>query len=149
MRKIPAYYDNPIDNTSYRWAEYVSPLFHRLGWTANDLTFTALILGLISVYALWKGHPAVAAVLYYFQYVFDCWDGYYARKYRSFSPYGDLFDHYRDLLINGLMLTLLFYRWGRYSIPLTIIWAVILLGAFITMTVHLNCQERISGNQSG
>jgi len=42
---------------------------------------------------------ALSAFSYLISYMFDCWDGYYARKYNMESKFGDYYDHVSDMFI--------------------------------------------------
>ena len=42
----------------------------------------------------------ISAILYLTRYIFDCIDGFYARKYNMTTVFGDWYDHISDILIN-------------------------------------------------
>ena len=49
-RKIPAEYDNPIDNIILDNVEKLNPIFKEFNFTPNMITTLSLIVGLIALY---------------------------------------------------------------------------------------------------
>jgi phosphatidylglycerophosphate synthase len=123
----------------------LSDLFHKLGMTPNQITFTSMVSGLVALRFLIPArmsHPVTRAIaftfLYVFSYVLDCTDGYHARKYNMVSKFGDYFDHVKDTIVNVLLFGLLL----RYSQPeqrciIVFFTAVASLGFLMQM----GCQE--------
>lgn len=142
MRKIPPELENPLDNLSISLADALCPLFKKLHFTPNGITFLSLIFGLISLWALWNYNMVVFSITYYISYFFDCMDGHYARKYSMQSKFGDMFDHGKDILVNLSLIGILMYR---YKTEQKIKWQVITMSVIISclMVAHLGCQERI------
>ena len=50
MRKIPKNSENPFDDFLISIAEELNPIFYKLHFVPNFITFLALITGLYSVY---------------------------------------------------------------------------------------------------
>jgi len=140
MRKIPEELENPVDNICIDIGEFLSELFHRLGFTANGLTTVSLILGMLSIKFYMEKDYIRSAVYFFISYMFDCFDGFYARKYNMVSDFGDAFDHFRDIVINSVIFWLIFKKywklntWHRYLPFVTGIF-------FIIMEIHIGCQE--------
>ena len=94
---------------------------------------------------MWPQSPftknyAISAILFFISYIFDCFDGFYARKYNMISNFGDLFDHFRDLTINSVVYFLLFKKyWKLNTMQRYLPFIVIII--FVAMQIHIGCQE--------
>lgn len=149
MRKIAKEIENPLDNILIDLGEVLSPYFKRLSFTPNTLTTISLICGLYAVYMYTKREYMKSAIYYFISHIFDCFDGFYARKYKMTSSFGDNYDHVTDVVVAGMLMYVMWkkYRklkdWRRYM-PC----GLILLG--IPMAMHIGCQELYyAKNESG
>jgi phosphatidylglycerophosphate synthase len=141
MRKIEPIYENPIDNFIYKLVEPSSEYFRHHNFTANDITTISLLFGLLSIYFLSKKDFAPFAILYFTSYIFDCLDGYYARKYKIVTKFGDIYDHVKDIsIILGICGVIV----NKYDHKKIGVFSVLLLAFFLMgMFVHLGYQECI------
>ena len=98
-RKLPPEMEHPIDNLNINIGASLSPYFKNLNFTPNTLTTISLITGLLSVYYYTQQNYIYSAILFYISYMFDCWDGYYARRYQMISKFGDKYDHIKDVVV--------------------------------------------------
>ena len=96
-RKIEEKYENPFDNIIIDFAEKINPIFKKFNFTPNMLTTLSLIFGILSPYFIYIKYYNLAAFFYLLSYMFDCFDGNYARKYNMVTDFGDLYDHIGDL----------------------------------------------------
>jgi phosphatidylglycerophosphate synthase len=96
MRKINSNLENPFDNAIYIIVEYLAPYAHKFGFTPNMITTSSNLFTIIAIYYLLNYYFVVAAILYLISYMFDCLDGYVARKYNMVSIFGDYYDHISD-----------------------------------------------------
>lgn len=135
-------YENPFDNFNIAICDSLCPFFKKLDFTPNGLTTVSLILGILSLYFLWKYNMVGFAIFYYLSYLFDCMDGHYARKYQLVSKGGDMYDHIKDVSVN---LCLIYIVWSRYKTDnkTTLIALITIIIFFTLMCAHLGCQERI------
>lgn len=134
MRKIPEHIENPIDNIIYQSIDSSAVLFRKMNFTPNMITSISTLFGLLSIYSLYKDKFALAGVLYFISYYFDCLDGYYARKYDMVSKLGDYYDHIKDIAIfSGIIITLIKKR----IFPGLIFFVPIVMMTFM----HFGCQE--------
>jgi len=138
-RKIPAYYENPIDNIIIDLCGYISPLLYKYRVTPNMITTASLLCCLISLYELYQGNGHLAAIFWAFNYIFDTMDGNFARKYNMETEFGDWYDHTTDVLGFTLICIILIYQ-KKVTRRNTIILFILIYGAFI----HLANQEKIS-----
>jgi phosphatidylglycerophosphate synthase len=146
MRKIPREYENIFDNTNIDISESLCPLFKKLNFTPNGITTLSLILGLISLWFLWNYNMVFFGIFYYLSYLFDCMDGHYARKYKQTSPFGDMYDHIKDVLVNITLIGIILYRYRvSNNVRYKVIIAVSII--FLLMLSHLGCQEKIYARQ--
>lgn len=140
-RKLEGKYENPIDNFLYIFVNKLTPIFHKLGLTPNNITFLSFLCTLISFYFFCKKEYKLAALFWGINYFFDHLDGYMARKYKMFSKYGDYYDHLSDLF-GCFGLIYLFYKQKRYKeISLIIV-------IFIINLYNVSCQEQIYGKKN-
>jgi phosphatidylglycerophosphate synthase len=110
-RKIPSCIENPIDNIIIKgFCEPVSNILRSISpkITPNMITTFGMIIGLLTIYALYKKKYILAFFLFWFCYLLDCLDGYYARKYKMVTRFGDYFDHFRDLFVCVFVIYLLY-----------------------------------------
>jgi phosphatidylglycerophosphate synthase len=98
MRKITEDVENPIDNFIYIFVSYLAPHFHKWGFTPNMLTTISIAFTGIAVYSLLQHSFVLSAIFYSISYLFDCLDGYVARKYNMVTAFGDWYDHISDTL---------------------------------------------------
>ena len=139
-RKINKNYENPIDNLLIKFNNLVNPLYKKLNFTPNTLTFLSLIVTLMGYYKYYFCNCKVIG------YYFDCADGNYARKYNMVSEFGDLFDHVSDI-IKFILLILLIVNLKIKSKTKLYSILVILFFAFLNI-VHIGCQEKIYNKES-
>ena len=139
MRKLDSKYENPIVNFIYIIVEYISPFHHKIGLTPNILTTISLIIGIVSSYFIYKKQFYLGSFLYLIAYIYDCLDGYNARKYDMVTKFGDYYDHLSDLFKSILYFYVL-YKLNKklfYKIiPISILFMILLI-------IHLACQEVI------
>lgn len=137
MRKLPAELENPIDNFVYIIVDFLSPLFQDFGLGPNSITTLSLISGVYSGYLAYKRMFIWAMVFYSLAYIFDCLDGYNARKYKIETKFGDYYDHFSDVF------KFIMIMWGCYYANAKIFWIsipFIILDSILVM-MHLGCQE--------
>jgi len=144
MRKLPDHLENPIDNLVYIIVEFISPLFHEFGLGPNSITTLSLLCGMYSGYLVYQRQFLWAIVLYSMAYIFDCTDGYNARKYNQESKFGDYYDHFSDVF-KFIMVMI-----GCYLVNVKLFWIcmpIVLLDSLLVM-VHLGCQEVYYGKNN-
>lgn len=88
---------NPIDCLLYSLIKVGCPFLKRIKFTPNLITLTSLIFSLTGIYLFYIQKYLILGVVFLFSgYLFDCWDGYFARKYNLVTRFGDYFDHISD-----------------------------------------------------
>ena len=140
-RKIPSKYENPLDNLIIELAVLLNPYFKKMGLTANGLTAISGIFGLLTVYFIYKSNYLMAAGMFAISYIFDCFDGNFARTYNQVTEFGDWFDHTKDALVIILMIIVLYFKkdiTNKLKIQSLIVSSIF---AFL-MCIHLSCQEQ-------
>jgi phosphatidylglycerophosphate synthase len=137
MRKIPNHLENPIDNLVYVLVEFLAPYCHMLKMTPNFITTLSIISGLSSAYFIFTYKFGLSAIFYTFAYIFDCLDGYVARKYNMVTKFGDMYDHFGDI-IKVIMIIIAFCY---VNTTLFLYFLPILLYLFFMSCMHLGCQE--------
>lgn len=139
-RKIESEFENPVDNLFIKISEVISGPLVKIGVTPNMITTLSFICGLISVYLLYKDHYLWSGSLFVLGYFFDCMDGYIARKYNMISKFGDLYDHYTDIIVNISLLIVFMCKKMDTKLKV-ILFILIFIFIFCSLT-HLGCQEK-------
>jgi phosphatidylglycerophosphate synthase len=139
MRKVDREYDNPIDNLIIDVGDKILPYLKSIGHTPNVLTTYSFILGLVSVYFLYKDNLFNFGICFALSYVFDCWDGYMARTYNMTSEFGDLYDHISDVTV-GLLVAYVAYN--KYKHKLTLPLLIIVGMMTFLMEKHVGCYQK-------
>jgi phosphatidylglycerophosphate synthase len=143
MRKIPQDKENPIDNIFYWLSENTASWYKKLHMTPNQITTLSLIAGVGSAYYYDKDKIGIAIGLFALAFYFDCLDGFYARKYKMTSKYGEMYDHIVDWVKHSAIIYVMykksptkFYK----TLPIIVI--------FLTLSmVHIGCQEKHYNNK--
>ena len=107
-RKLPAKYENPIDNFLVSIAEKLNPIFYNLGFNPNGITTLSLIFGILFNYYYFNKKYEMAATMMMISYFFDCMDGNFARTYNMQTKFGDYYDHIKDVLVMLVFAGILF-----------------------------------------
>lgn len=139
-RKIPQEIENPVDNVLIKISEFLSPYFKKINFTANGITTLSLISGLFSFCLYVNKSYTASAILFLLQYFFDCMDGYYARRYKITSQFGDYYDHLKDLLIILLFGYAILSKYLQLNTAEKYLPFIIIIFLLIS-EIHLGCQE--------
>ena len=151
MSKLPPHQEHPGEVLCYRFAEMVSPFFKSLGFSPNGITTLSNVGALICVYGALTRNRMLFVVGYAMKYLLDCTDGYFARRYKMTSKFGDLYDHISDLVF---MLTLLWVLWSTFRFTrsahpyrgyIVAFYGLLLFASWI----HMGCQEVLYARTSG
>ena len=140
-RKLPKKLDNPIDNFILDYiVDPINPLFYKIGMTPNKLTGVSGIFGLLSVYCVYNSNYILGSLLFAISYIFDCFDGNFARKYNMVTEFGDWFDHIKDNIITILLIIVLYNKNDKKIIKIITFSIFILL--FLLLLLYVNEQEK-------
>ena len=147
-RKVDSSIENPIDNFMIDVSEQMSPFFRAMGFTPNGLTTISFIFGLAAMYNLYYYNIFLFAIFFLLAHLFDCMDGFYARKYNMVTDGGDKYDHFKDLFIVILLVFILFSRYNLVAFPILLIILAVLI---VLSMMSVGCHERITKpeNKSG
>jgi hypothetical protein len=143
MRKIHPKYEDIVDNELIKLSEYLSPYFKELNLSANDITTLSFIFGLISLYLLYHGYYDYFPFVYLISYFFDVMDGYYARKYKITSKFGDLYDHIKDNIMGIALFIIAVCDIDKKNSDYLKYYLSIAFFFFILMNYYIGCQENI------
>lgn len=141
-KKIPDHLECPIDTFILdKIVIPVNPVFKAMGATPNILTGVSGVFGLLSVYFVYKSNYLLGALMFLLSYIFDCFDGNFARTYNMVSPFGDWFDHTKDSVIAALLLATVYFK--KDLKMSTKLWSFVILSVFMLLTFFfLNFQEK-------
>jgi len=76
-------------------------------------------------------------------YLFDCIDGYMARRYKQTSVFGDYYDHISDKVKQILLLIVFLYK---YPIRKLIPTGFVLGGLLFAQWIYQGCAQKIKAN---
>ena len=113
-RKIPAHHEAIIDDFLISLCEPVSTRLNALSFTPNMITTIGLFFGILSIMCLLKKMYLLSILFLWICYWFDCLDGYYARKYKMETQFGDYYDHFRDIFVVGTLIVILLLKLTSY-----------------------------------
>jgi len=142
VNKIPNYLQHPIDDLFLKIIikSNICNFFKYCNFTPNIITTFSLLFSIISIINLYYNKIILMILSLILSYIFDSIDGYYARKYKMCSKFGDYYDHFTDLV--GY-LGLFFIIYIKYSLiifkNLFIIYGLIFL--FILSVYNGVCVE--------
>ena len=127
-----------MDNLVYIPVEKLAPVFHNYGITPNQITTISIVFGISAAYFIYNRRFGLGALCFALAYLFDCLDGYVARKYNMVTKFGDMYDHVSDIFkIIIVLLALYSVNSKRFSFIFPI---YVLL--FSLQLVHFGCQEQ-------
>jgi len=140
-RKLPSEYECPLDDFILKYVvDPINPLLYSLGATPNILTGISGILGLLSVFCIIKSNFILAAFFFALSYIFDCFDGNFARKYNMVTSFGDWFDHIKDSVVLSLVVLACLFK-KEIPSELKVITCVIGFVLCIAMCTYLALQQ--------
>lgn len=146
-RKIPHYFENPIDNVIIDICEQINPILFYLNITPNIITSCSLIIGIISGLLVYKGCFIIGGLTYFIAYILDCMDGNFARTYNMVTIFGDWYDHVSDVMkIIIIILAITTNSLISFNNKLIFMFGFTILQ--ITSAIHMGCQEKIYNNPS-
>lgn len=148
VNKIPDTLENPIDVLIYRHIDQHLALYKRLGFTPNGLTTLGLAFGLLAVYCVFRKYYVIGALLWFGAYYYDCADGKLARKYKMTSKFGDLYDHFSDMVKHAALVIVLVMHYVQTK-QYKVMGGLLAFFAVVTylMAAQMGCQERYVKNQ--
>jgi phosphatidylglycerophosphate synthase len=145
MRKISPKYENPLDNILIDFCALLSPTFKIFNMTPNMITTLSMITGVYSIKEYVNKNYLNSAILYGLSYLFDCLDGFYARKYKMVTKFGDYYDHIKDITVIGVLLYLIFIKYYNKK---NILIPLILIILLFTCQLQISCQETLYDNKA-
>ncbi|VBB18788.1 CDP-alcohol phosphatidyltransferase [Yasminevirus sp. GU-2018] len=140
-RKVDSSIENPIDNMMIEISDKMSPTFKSMGYTPNGITTISLIFALGALYSLYNHDVYQFAIYLALAHLFDCMDGYYARKYDMVTDTGDKYDHFKDLLVAVGIIYVLFSKYNIMSFPVLMLSMMLLA---VLSIISVGCHEKIT-----
>jgi len=146
MAKIDPSFESPLDNfIVYNICEPISESIYKFNITPNMITTLSFACSLISIYFLYNYNILFFIIFSSLNYIFDCLDGYVARKYKLTTKFGDYFDHFTDIIHLFLIMFVLFYRYNFFDFKIALVFSICLLLLYM---ITLSCQEKIMKKQN-
>ena len=118
----------------------ITPYVYKLKMTPNNITILGLGLGLLSSYSLYRNYIGLFILLWCSSYIMDCLDGFYARRYKMTSQYGDYLDHISDVFKTVCLFYVLHNKYNYFNNYILIsIFCII----FIMQLINIGCEQKI------
>lgn len=145
-RKINTEFDNPIDNYIMNIFDHLAPYLKKLNMSPNKLTTISLLLTIYGIYLISIQKYRLASVFIFIGYIFDTFDGNFARRYNLTSEFGDYYDHLSDIF-KFIFILVMIYKTNIKKKVKIIFFSITFL--FLIMSqIQLGCQEKIYGKES-
>ena len=140
-RKIKRENETLVDDFLISMCEPVATQLHETVsfMTPNILTTIGLLFGILAIIFLLKNMFLWSVVFLWICYWFDCLDGYYARKYKMETQFGDYYDHFRDVFVVTVFIIILFLK-----LPSKFLFTSSILLVLYLMACQMGCQEKES-----
>lgn len=145
-RKVSANVENPIDNLILIVGDPLIKFFHYLHFTPNMLTTISILFSYSGVYSVYLKNYKIGALLFFIGYMFDCFDGNYARRYDMVTVFGDYYDHVGDISKIILLMYVIYHSKLKTKLKVNGLIGFTIL--FVLMMVHFGCQEKIYNKES-
>lgn len=145
-RKISKDNEDRVDNILVALADRMCPIFKEMNYTANGITTLSLITSIAAIYYLMRRDMTNFTFYYMIAYFFDVMDGYYARKYKIYSDFGDKYDHYKDIVVTSIIVLIAYDHYEATCYPVAL---CVMIGLIVLMTVYLGCHEKIADKEIG
>lgn len=104
-------FDNLFDNAMYNLSEKISPTLYKYNITPNQITILGIISGLVACYYLYIDQLHLSLVFIILSCFLDDLDGHHARKYKLVSKFGDLLDHFGDILKTACLIYVIYSKY--------------------------------------
>lgn len=136
MRKLPPSLECPVDNLLIDITEPTLKYLHEVGCTPNHLTTFGVLFRALSMMVLLDGRLSqlLFLIVYLIGFMFDCMDGFYARRYNMCTVFGDFYDHASDTCFAALVI---YYHWTHQ----TMYHMLANLGLLVLLAVHIGCSQ--------
>ena len=138
--KLPRKYENPIDSVFEDISYKLGPPFYQNKFTPNMITTISTIFAIITIYYLNINKFTFAAIFHLLTYLFDCFDGNYARTYNMETRFGDLYDHFKDTIYIIALLFFIIKKNNHSRNNKIIIYTIIAILTIISM-IFFGCTE--------
>ena len=136
-RSLPPQETSPIDNAIIEVAEPAMESLVRHGYTPNHLSILGGILAFASLVCLWCRQYVFFVALFWLSYVMDALDGWQARTFRQFSPYGEALDHWKDIVVGAALGIIVLIR-----VPVPWYVKAVLFACYLASGVAEGCSQR-------
>ena len=114
--------------------------------TPNKLTTVSLFISIYGIYLISVKNYKMACVRIFIGYMFDCFDGNFAGRYKMFSKFGDYYDHLSDIFKFIFILTIIYN--SDIKRKSKIIFFSITSIFLLLSQISLGCQEILYGKKS-
>ncbi len=143
--------DEPFRRWLARYAAAPVPLLHRLGVTANALSWTGLLLALGATALVARGTPVPGVILWLVSRLVDGYDGMLARHGNTSTLFGGYLDLTFDMFAYAAMACAF-----AYVMPADrMLWLLVLTGYILAITTTLalsslaeRADRQLGGNRS-
>lgn len=114
--------------------EIIANLFLKIGLKANNITFAAFIIGVLSSIFFYFGYNLIAVIILWFSGLLDAVDGTMARKTKS-TAFGTILDITFDRIVEIAIVVAIAIRFPKNSFLLVLLLSSIIISMTIFLTV--------------
>ena len=136
-RSIDADETSPVDNIIIDTVAPIAITAVEYGVVPNHLSIVGGVLALAALVALWFDYLVLFVLLFSLSYILDVMDGWLARSYFLYSPWGEALDHGKDMLVVVALAVVLVFK--VRPPPLAVVAVAILYGIAL---VGESCSQR-------
>lgn len=114
--------------------EIIADLFLKVGLKANDITFTAFIIGVLSSIVFYFGYNLTAVIILWISGLLDAVDGTMARKTRT-TPFGTILDITFDRVVEISIIIVAALKFSDNNFVLVFLLSSIIISMTVFLTV--------------
>lgn len=144
MSKSRAINNNPVDEILTKISDVIDPVFKKMNYTPNGLTSVSVVFVIAALYHLYNRNLPQFTIYFILYYLFDNMDGNYARKYNMVSKLGDMYDHYKDIVVVIVFAYILYAKYNIVKFPVLLLLFSVLI---VLSILFVGCREKIDGDK--
>lgn len=133
---------SPVDNVIIGAFAPSATWLAEQGVTPNHLSLLGGFLALASLLALYHGYLVAFVLLFAASYTMDAVDGWMARTFSLFSPWGEALDHWKDVLVTVLLVIVVVWKRRPHPAILYVIGCLYILAFFGESCAQRDIEQR-------
>jgi len=131
-----------LENTSFELYTVLSPFMRKMGLTPNMLTTISILFSFACAYSIYTQQYAWAGITILMSYLFDVFDGAFAREYKMYSKFGKVYDHFSDMIM-ALVILGSFYKYNKLKKNTRYILTIVIIFLLVMTYITQGCLTEI------